>query len=60
MIDVGAQQLFACDECPIISQLDYRLSIATVGHPVYRELRVKYAKIQHKQNTLCRSKVYRG
>ncbi len=28
MIDVGAQQFFACDECPIICQLDRRLAIA--------------------------------
>lgn len=28
MIDVGGQQFFACDECPIICQLDCRLAIA--------------------------------
>lgn len=28
MIDVGAPQLFACDECGIIEQLDFRLELA--------------------------------
>jgi len=32
MIDVGAQQLFACDECPIVCQLDRRLAMAD-GNP---------------------------
>lgn len=31
MIDVGGQQFFACDECPIICQLDCRLAIAGGG-----------------------------
>lgn len=28
MIDVGGPRLFACDECPIVEQLDRRLAIA--------------------------------
>lgn len=28
MIDVGCQKYFACDECPIVAQLDRRLAVA--------------------------------
>lgn len=32
MLDVGAQQLFSCDECPIVCQLERRLAMAN-GDP---------------------------
>ncbi len=41
MIDVGGPQLFACDECPIICQLDYRLKIAE-EHPEYGDFQFDY------------------
>ncbi len=34
MIDVGGAQCFACDECPIVEQLEQRLSIAA-KYPEY-------------------------
>lgn len=34
MIDIGGQRLFACDECPIVAELDYRLTNSKkYGHP---------------------------
>lgn len=34
MIDVGAPELFACDECPIVDELELRMGIA-IDYPEY-------------------------
>ena len=36
MIDVGGSRYFACDECPIVEQLDRRMALA-IEHPEYGE-----------------------
>lgn len=36
MIDVGGKKLFACDECPIVKQLEYRMAVS-IEHPEYGE-----------------------
>lgn len=41
MIDVGKAQYFACDECPIVEQLDHRLSVAE-RHPEYGDFQFDY------------------